>query len=206
MSGRSRWTELTVSGDRGEIAVKRRLVLDPRRRDRRRRRRRGQRPARAGRGAVGDARRRIGECAGRRQRAPRGRSARGDPCRSRPRARGSARNGPRAESQRHEQRRHQDVSRARRSRTDRCSLFDACATSALRDHPALRREDPGPGDAGAQSLGREPPEARPRTRVRGRSARPRCRAADARARRRRDRDRALVPSRGRGRRASRSCS
>ena len=55
------------------------------------------------------------------------RSARGDPCWSRPCARGPARNGTCAEPQRHEQRRHQDVPRAARSRAVRCSLSAACA-------------------------------------------------------------------------------
>ena len=91
--------------DRGE----RRLVRDPRGRDRRRRRRRGQRPARARRGALGDARPPGGERPCRRPAAARRRSARGDPGRRRARARGSARNGPRSEPERHEQRRHQDV-------------------------------------------------------------------------------------------------
>ena len=100
---------------------------------------------------------------------------------------------------------HQDVSRAARCRAGRCSRCGACATRRSGSSERYDVKTPGPGHAGAQPLGRQPPEARPRPRVRGRPARARRRPADARARRRRDRDGARVPPRRGGRAASRSC-
>ena len=167
---------LTVAGRPRRDCGERRLVRDPRRRDRRGRRRRGQRPARARRGGLGHARHRRGERS-RRRSAPAGRrSARGDPRRCRARAGGSPRNGARPEPERHEQRRHEDLPpplalawAAPRAPTH--------ARGRGQDRPALRREDPGARDAGAQPLRRQPPEAHPRPGVRRRPARARRRPA-----------------------------
>ena len=132
---------------------------------------------------------RAGSVQRRRPAAARRRSARGDPGRRRARPRGPARNGARSEPERHEQRRSSRRTEAARCRAGRSSRCDGCAR---RRSAIIRRYDvktPGPGDAGAQPLRRQPPEARPRARVRrttrSSSSSPSRRAASTSARSRR---------------------
>ena len=109
-------------------------------------------------------------------------------------SRGPARHGARAEPE------HRPNAVLKTYRTPPVARAASCPPAHARGalaHLALRREDDGPGSAGAQPLRRQSAEARPRPGVPGRSARAGRRAADARARRRRDRDGARLPARGR---------
>ena len=138
--------------------------------------------------------------------AARRRPARGDQGRHRARPGGPAAHGRRPEPQHLVERRAQVVPRPTRTRSGPFLRFHHIRDWAVE---LIRRYDvkaPGPGDAGAPALGRQPAEGRARARVLGRPARARDRRADARARRRRDRDRARVPARGGRRRRRRSCS
>ena len=82
---------------------------------------------------------------------------------------GSSRHGARPEPERHEQRRHEDLPAAL-ALARAAPRAPTHARGRGQDRPALRREDPWDRDAGAQSLRREPPEAHPRPGVRRRPA------------------------------------